>query len=108
MHNSTGSIAVTSAHYSDSTLPVTVNTVNCTGYEADLLECPMGSVSNYVCDSYEDAGIVCQGSCSLGVAMDLVVNVIFNHATQLLQHGTLSVTMVIYGLWVEILHWKED
>ena len=27
---------------------------------------------------------------------------------QLLQHCTLSVMMVIYNLWVEILHWKED
>ena len=66
--NSIGSVAVTSAHYSDSTLPVTVNTVNCTGYEDGLLECPMNSVSNYVCDSYEDAGIVCQGLCLLAAA----------------------------------------
>ena len=62
--NSTGSIAVTSAHYSDSILPVTVNTVNCTGYEDGLLECPMNIFSNYVCDSYEDAGIICQGLCA--------------------------------------------
>ena len=63
--NSTGSIAVTTAHYSDSTLPVTVNTVNCTGYEDGLLECPMSNLTNYVCDSFEDAGIICQGSYTL-------------------------------------------
>ena len=103
--NSTGSVAVTSAHYSDSTLPATVNAVNCTGYEDGLLECPMDSVSNYVC---EDAAINCQGLCSLAAARKLANNIIFNNATQLLQHCTLSVTMVIYGLWEDILHWKED
>ena len=105
--NSTGSIAVTSAHYSDSTLPVTVNTVSCTGYEDGLLECPMSNLSDYVCDSYEDAGIICQGLCTLGAAMELAMNIVFNNTTQLLQHHSLIVMMVIYGLWVED-DWKED
>ena len=105
--NSTGSIAVTSAHYSDSTLPVTVNTLDCTGYEDGLLECPMSNLSNHVCDSYEDAGIICQGWCTVGAAMELAMSVVFNNSTQLLQHCTLSVIMVIYGLWVED-HWKVD
>ena len=104
--NSTGSIAVTSAHYSDSTLPVTVNTVNCTGYEDGLLECPMRNLSNYACDTYEDAGIICQGLYTFDAAADFAMNIIFNNATQLLQHCTLIVMMVIYGLWVED-HWKE-
>ena len=101
--NSTGSIAVTTAHYSDSTLPVTVNAVNCTGYEDGLLECRMNILSDYVCDSYEDAGIICQGLCTLDAATVLVVIIIFTTTAQLLQHCTLSVMMVIYSLWVEIL-----
>ena len=73
MCNSTGSVAVTSTHYSDRTLPVIVNAVNCTGYEDSLLECPMSNLSNYVCDSYEDAGIICQGMCTLDEAKVLAM-----------------------------------
>ena len=73
MCNSTGSVAVTSTHYSDRTLPITVNVVNCTGHEDSLLECQMSNLSNYVCDNYEDAGIICQGMCTLDEAKVLAM-----------------------------------
>ena len=61
----------------------------------------MSSVSNYICDSYEDAGIVCQGLCTLDAATELAMNIIFNISAQQLQRCTLSVRMVLYSLRVE-------
>ena len=60
----------------------------------------MRNLSNYACDTYEDAGIICQGLCSFNAAMELAMSIVFNTATQLLQHCTRIVLMVTYGLWV--------
>ena len=58
---SSGAIPKT-GYYTEYDLPHHIYTINCTGTEASILECPysvqIGSGSN--CYSHEDAAVICQ------------------------------------------------
>ena len=57
-----GAIALTdsSPPISETSAPVVVKDIACTGNETKLLRCPYNSMPNYFCGITEDAGTVCQ------------------------------------------------
>ena len=48
--------------FTESSLPMHIVDINCTGTEQTLLDCPYNSlVGVHVCDTREDASLRCQG-----------------------------------------------
>ena len=59
-----GAIAVTSGLFSETSLPIVIGEVFCSGNESSLLQCPYRDGLDSSCGSSEDAAIVCQGDLS--------------------------------------------
>ena len=56
----TGSIAATGS-YTESSKPVYINDLNCTGSEESVWECPHNGIERYSCNHRQDASVMCQG-----------------------------------------------
>ena len=56
----TGSIAATGS-YTESSKPVYINDLNCTGSEESVWECPRNGIEGYSCNHRQDASVMCQG-----------------------------------------------
>ena len=63
-HTTTGAISVTTSQFSNAGISIVLNSVDCSGSEPTLLDCPTTSDSQLACGALEDAAIVCQGICS--------------------------------------------
>ena len=50
------------AAFGQSSGPIWLDQLRCTGSEANLCECPGNSVGVHDCSHLEDAGVVCQGN----------------------------------------------
>ena len=57
-----GAIALPGHHFSDGGMVPVINSLNCTGKEARLQDCPMGNQSNEMCSQFNEAGLICQGN----------------------------------------------
>ena len=56
-----GSIAATGS-YTESSKPVHINDLNCTGSEESVWECPHNGIKGYSCNHQQDASVICQGT----------------------------------------------
>ena len=55
-----GSIAATGS-YTESSKPIYINDLNCTGSEGSVWECPHNGIERYLCNHRQDASVACQG-----------------------------------------------
>ena len=46
--------------FGEDVLPTLLNSVNCSGWENELLDCSFDST--IFCGTYSDAGVICQGT----------------------------------------------
>ena len=47
--------------YTEGQLSFGITDINCTGFEEHLVNCSHSNAVLYNCNSYDDAGVVCQG-----------------------------------------------
>ena len=66
----------------NTTLPILLDNVKCTGSETDILECPHNEIGVHDCSHTEDAGVVCSNEFALRL-----VNNKYNYT-----NGTLQTT----------------
>ena len=52
---------MTTSQFSDASVPIVLNSVDCSGSESTLLDCPRSPDSRLACGALEDAAIICQG-----------------------------------------------
>lgn len=61
LHHFTGAVAQSNAAFGQGTGNVLVTTIQCTGNETSLIECPgAGFLDNQPCQHTRDAGVTCQ------------------------------------------------
>ena len=76
-HTTTGAIAITSGLFSDDSQSPTISGVQCTGAETDLLSCTRSiSIDSSICDTYNDAGVVCQSRCGKMFIVEYIYTII--------------------------------
>ena len=46
--------------YTEGTWYIYINDLNCTGEEESIWDCPQNGLSNYSCNHYQDASVICQ------------------------------------------------
>ena len=81
-----------------------MNNISCVGTENSLIDCA-GNAPTTICESLEDASIICQGIYSVNLIVDQ------NDIPILMQaqtHFKPAVWMVILGLLKVLAHWKAD
>ena len=67
--SSTGAVGFSGAHFGAGTGPIYLDFVDCSGSEANLIDCPRNSTVTCTNGHLQDAGVRCQSQCSkqLGV-----------------------------------------
>lgn len=58
------SIPIIYSDFGQGTGLILVSNMRCSGDEANLMDCPHGGVGNHFCSHFEDAGVVCKGTCT--------------------------------------------
>ena len=61
LYNTAGAIAITGGLYSNNSLPVVIERVECSGSEKDLMECSITNEDSSQCDHRQTAAIACHG-----------------------------------------------
>ena len=62
--------------YTESTWPMHIKDINCTGSEGLVLDCSHNEISGYECSALHDAGVICQCKCTQLWLIDLLQNII--------------------------------
>ena len=61
-----GAIGLTNGQFAESDNPFAINFINCNGTEEKVVDCSRNENELASCGRFEDAGIVCQGTCYSG------------------------------------------
>lgn len=59
MYHYSGASALINS-YTEGTWYVHIRDLNCTGNESSIWDCPMNGLSDYSCNHYDDASVICQ------------------------------------------------
>lgn len=63
-------VAVSSAFYGEGSGPILLNSLHCSGAEANVLECTFGSDTS-LCSHAQDVGVQCTGTYNLSIPCQL-------------------------------------
>ena len=59
-----GAVAFSNAFYGMATGPIHISNVRCTGNEGGLINCTYDRLTSASCNHNNDAGVLCQGTCT--------------------------------------------
>ena len=80
------------AFFGQGTGPILLDDVQCSGTEAQLVNCPSGGIGRHNCQHFEDAGVICQSEYKITVLKysDLLLTYVLNQYTLQQQQMNLS------------------
>ena len=98
-----GASALTNS-YTESTWPIHINDLNCSGSEESIWNCPHNGLIGYSCSHYDDAAVLCQSEYIYYTNTYLQAYYVCTFALQL-QGSTnyiylveiITVVMILYG-----------